>query len=369
MAQQDLKAKENLKKKISPKKILLPAMIGVLAVFTLLYFQVKGEKISFESVQFTSLTILFLFVASAFMILRDLGYMIRFKVLSENKVTWRQAFRVIMLWEFASAISPSAVGGTSVAVIFVHKEGISVGKSTAIVMATSFLDELYFLLMFPLMIMMVGPDTLFTVGEAAGMSFANRFFYFAVIGYGLKLLLFLFVGYGLFINPVIVKKTIMAIFGIKFLRRWRNDARRAGIDIINNSKELKRKSIWFWLKAGGATFLSWTSRYWVVNAIFVALFAMKSDHFLLFAKQLVMWVMMLVSPTPGGSGFSEYIFSEYLGDFMPNVAGLAIIVAFVWRLFTYYPYLLMGVIIGPKWLNDKFRIKKKVNKIYSNELQ
>jgi uncharacterized protein (TIRG00374 family) len=303
------------------------------------------------------------------MILRDIGYMIRFKVLSENKVTWRQAFRVIMLWEFASAISPSAVGGTGVAVIFVHKEGISVGKSTAIVMATSFLDELYFLIMFPLMIFVVGPDLLFTIGEETGMSFANRFFYFAVIGYGLKFLLFLFVGYGLFINPVIVKKTILAIFRVKFLRRWRNDARRAGIDIINNSKELKRKSIWFWLKAGGATFLSWTSRYWVVNAIFVALFVMKSDHFLLFAKQLVMWVMMLVSPTPGGSGFSEYIFSEYLGDFMPNVAGLAIIVAFVWRLFTYYPYLLMGVIIGPKWLNDKFRIKKKVHNSNPKEFQ
>jgi uncharacterized membrane protein YbhN (UPF0104 family) len=81
---------------------------------------------------------------------------------------------------------------------------------------------------------------------------------------------------------------------------------------------------------------------------------MKSDHFLLFAKQLVMWIMMLVSPTPGGSGFSEYVFSEYLNDFMPQVAGLAILTAFVWRLFTYYPYLIVGVIIGPKWIRDKF---------------
>ena len=66
----------------------------------------------------------------------------------------------------------------------------------------------------------------------------------------------------------------------------------------------------FWLKTGFATVISWTSRYWVVNAVFVAFFAMKNKHILLFARQLVMWIMMLVSPTPGGSGFSEYIFSQ-----------------------------------------------------------
>ncbi len=359
MTKIDLKEKQNLEKKISPKKVIIPAVIGVFAVFTMLYFQIRGKNLSFAVINFTYLTVVFLIVAALFMMLRDVGYMWRFRVLSENKVSWFQAFRVIMLWEFASAISPSAIGGTSVAVVFVHKEGISVGKSTAIVMATSFLDEMYFLIMFPLMIFAVGPETMFTIGETSGLTFANQFFYFAVIGYIIKFAYILFISYGLFINPVIIKKTILAIFSVKPLRRWRNDARRAGLDIISNSKELKRKPFGFWFKTGLATFVSWTSRYWVVNAIFVAFFAMKSHHFLLFAKQLVMWVMMLVSPTPGGSGFSEYVFSEYLKDFMPQVAGIAIITAFVWRLLTYYPYLLAGVIIGPKWIRDKFKKIKK----------
>jgi uncharacterized protein (TIRG00374 family) len=359
MSKKDLKEQENLERKINPRKVIIPAIIGVFAVFGLLFFQMRGKEIDFSVIDFTAASVLFLLLAALFMIMRDIGYMIRFKILTENKVTWWQAFRVIMLWEFASAISPSAIGGTGVAVVFVHKEGISVGKSAAIVMATSFLDELYFIIMFPLMIFAVGPETLFTIGETTGLNFANQFFYFAVIGYSIKLVYNLFLSYGLFINPVVIKKTILAIFSIRFLRRWRNDARRAGLDIINNSKELKQKSFWFWAKAIGATFLSWTSRYWVVNALFLAFFAMKSDHFLLFAKQLVMWIMMLVSPTPGGSGFSEYVFSEYLNDFMPQVAGLAILTAFVWRLFTYYPYLIVGVIIGPKWIRDKFKRKKK----------
>jgi len=71
-----------------------------------------------------------------------------------------------------------------------------------------------------------------------------------------------------------------------------------------------------------------------------------------------MWIMMLVSPTPGGSGFSEFVFSEYLSDFMPQVAGIAIIIAFVWRLITYYPYFIIGAFVVPRWIQDKFGSKK-----------
>ncbi len=362
MVKADLKEKENLEKQISPKKVIIPALIGISGVAGLLYFQVKDSDLSFSVIRFSYITVLFLFVAVLLMALRDIGYMWRFRILAENKVTWRQAFRVIMLWEFASAVSPSAIGGTSVAVVFVHKEGISVGKSTAIVMATSFLDEMYFLIMFPLAVFIAGADTLFSIGDSSGLNFANEFFYFAVTGYLIKFVYILFISYGLFVNPHIIKKVVLRIFGIKPLRRWRKEARRAGLDIIKNSEELKKKSFGFWFKAGLATFISWTSRYWVVNAIFVAFFAMKSNHFLLFARQLVMWVMMLVSPTPGGSGFSEYIFSEYLKDFMPPAAGIAVITAFVWRLLTYYPYLTAGVIIGPKWIRDKFGKSKNVSK-------
>lgn len=359
MAKNNLNKKENLEQKISARKIIFPVLIGIVGVFVLFYFQTKNKNINFNVINFSYITVVFLLIATLFMILRDVGYIIRFKVLSENKVSWLQAFKVIMLWEFASAISPSAIGGTSVAVVFIHKEGVSIGKSAAIVMATSFLDELYFIIMFPLMILIVGPEMLFTIGETSGLTFENQFFYFAIIGYSIKLAYNLFLTYGLFINPVVIKKTILAIFSIGFLRRWRNGARRVGLDIINNSKEFKRKPFSFWLKAGAATFLSWTARYWVVNAIFVAFFVMKKGHVLLFAKQLIMWIMMLVSPTPGGSGFSEYIFSEYLNDFMPHVAGIAIITALVWRFFTYYPYLLAGVIISPRWIKEKFGKTKK----------
>lgn len=344
---------KSIASRISPKKMIYPIFIGLGFVAYMLYnnFDVKA----FDVVKFTWHSLFWIIIAILFMAFRDLGYMLRIRILTDNDFTWRQAFRVIMLWEFTSAITPSAVGGTGLAIIYVNKEGIGIGRSSAIVMATSFLDELYFIIMFPLLILFLNPQKLFFVDD--GLSFANEFFYFAVVGYGIKLAYIILLSYGLFKNPQGLKKLLVSIFKIRLLRRWKSGAENAGNEIVESSKELKTKPFMFWIKAFGATAFSWTSRYWVVNALFLAFFVVN-DHVLLFARQLVMWIMMLVSPTPGGSGFTEFVFTEYLGDFLPAVAGIAIVMATLWRLITYYPYLIIGSIIVPSWVRKKF-VKKE----------
>ena len=63
---------------------------------------------------------------------------------------------------------------------------------------------------------------------------------------------------------------------------------------------------------------------------------------------------MLISPTPGGSGFAEYVFKEYLGEFLPSM-GVAVAIAILWRFVTYYPYLIAGALIIPKWIIKAFK--------------
>ena len=113
------------------------------------------------------------------------------------------------------------------------------------------------------------------------------------------------------------------------------------------SKELKGKPPKFWIKSFGATLASWTARYWVVNFIILA-FIPLSDHLLIYGRQLVMWVIMLISPTPGGAGIAELAFSGFLRDFIP--VGLIAALALLWRLISYYPYLFIGAFILPKWI-------------------
>jgi len=354
---------KNIFRQLHPRRIIIPVAIGLIVVLWLILKDININVL--KEIEFTWRSVFWLIVAWLCMVGRDLGYMIRIRILSENDLTWRQAFRVIMLWEFTSAITPSTVGGTAVAVVFIHKEGLSVGRSTAVVLATSFLDELYFVIMFPLILLIVGKEILFTTSlEGTGGALLNNLTFVAIAGYGLILAWVLFVGYGLFINPEGIRKTIIWIFKLPILRRFRDSAIKAGDDIVESSHELKKKPLTFWIKAFTATILSWTSRYWVINAILMAFFDI-SQHFLIFARQLVTWIMMIMSPTPGGSGFAEVILSRYISDAIPldavHVTGVALAMAIIWRMISYYPYLIVGASIIPGWIQRKF-IKPSIKK-------
>jgi uncharacterized membrane protein YbhN (UPF0104 family) len=349
---------QNPFKKLSGIRVVYPVFFGLGVIFFLFWkeFDIK----MFDVVNFNAHLFFFLFLALVFMFMRDLGYVLRIRILTNNELSWTQAIRVIMLWEFSSSVMPSAVGGTTIAMIFINHEGINLGRSTAVVMATSFLDELYFVLMFPFLLLTIKVSTLFSVGifsNSNHISITNEFLWFAVIGYGLKLIYTIILTYGLFFNPRGLKWLLLWIFKLPFLRKFRYEAHITGTDIINSSRELKLQSFGFWSKAFGATFFSWSSRYLVVNALILAFFAVP-DHFLLFARQLVMSNMMLVSPTPGGSGFAEFIFTRYLSDFIPVEQGLVrsfgIMLSLLWRMISYYPYLIIGAIILPIWLRNKW---------------
>ncbi|GAB4462926.1 MAG: lysylphosphatidylglycerol synthase transmembrane domain-containing protein [Bacteroidales bacterium] len=343
--------KPEILKSISPIKIVLPILIGLAIVGFLIYKDWNQQAVN----SFTITTVVLVFVAISFfmMFLRDIGYMIRLRILSEKKLSWKKTFYIIMLWEFASAISPSAVGGTTVATYFIYKEGVSLGKSTALVMATAFLDELYFILLFPIIIFSVGIQQLFSSTAA----FSNNYLYFAFIGYGIKFIFDLLIAYGLFVNPQSLKKILTGIFKLWFLKKWKEKAAHTGDDIIIASNELRGKPFLFWLKAFGASFISWTARYWVVNFLLLALLAGINiqyngislyEHFEIFARQLIMWVMMLVLPSPGASGFAEAVFSDYLSVFVP--VGFAALLALAWRMVSYYPYLFLGIFLLPPWI-------------------
>lgn len=354
-----------LLKKIRPGKIFIPMFLGIAVVAYLFYDEFDINQLL--AVKVNSQVILFLFLAFFMMVIRDLGYMMRIKILSQNKFSWRNAFNINFLWEFTSSITPSAVGGTAFAVIYVYKEGLTLGKSTALVLATAFLDELYFIIMFPLMFIILNPSFLFGIGNgyAGDLDFTNKYFYFSIIGYSLKVLFIALIIFGLFICPQAIRKLLLWIFDFRFLKRWYQKAVKTGSEIVESSKILKKEKFFFWVKSFVATFFSWTARYLVLNFLLLALYASLNpqmladmsvgDHLLVFARQLVMWIMLLVLPSPGGSGFAEAVFSDYMADFMP-IAFVGIM-AFLWRIVTYYPYLVIGVLIIPKWISKHFHIR------------
>ncbi len=348
-------------KSIHPAKIVLPIIIGIAVTGFLMYREYEPGSLS--QLSFTLQSVFWLLIAILLMGIRDLGYMIRLRILTSNKLSWRKSFNIIMLWEFTSAITPSSIGGTSVAIFFINKEGIKLGRSTAVVMVTSFLDELYFIITFPLILFLIGRTDIFSLNpdEAIVPWYQNQYLIFALTGYSLKFLYTLVISYGLFFNPRGLKWVLLWIFKLPIIRKWRPHANESGTELIQTSQEFKKWPLKKWILAFLATAVSWTARYWLVNALIITFFGIHwlnwDDHILVFGKQLVMWIMMLVSPTPGGSGFAEYVFKGFLASFIPMGTGVAM--AFFWRLISYYPYLFIGAFVIPKWVKKHFVSRKK----------
>ena len=66
------------------------------------------------------------------------------------------------------------------------------------------------------------------------------------------------------------------------------------------------------------------------------------------AQQLGMWIVMLLSPTPGALGIAEITFPKFIGPEV-NITTLGVVVL-IWRLLTYFVYLILGSIIFPNWI-------------------
>jgi uncharacterized protein (TIRG00374 family) len=348
---------------IRPSRIILPVLIGLTVTGYLLY--TEFEPGSFDSISFTLQSVFWALFSFLLMGVRDYGYILRLRILTNNELSWGKAFNIVMLWEFTSAITPSAIGGTSVAIFFINKEGIRLGRSTAVVMVTSFLDEIYFILTFPIILLFLGRSDIFVIDDASANLawYQNQFFLLALGGYIVKFLYTAVLIYGLFFNPRGLKWLLLMVFKLPIIRKWRPQANESGTDLIQTSKEFSGWPFSKWLKAFGATFFSWTSRYWVVNTLIITFLGVKwlgfEEHVHVFAKQLVMWIMMLISPTPGGSGFAEYVFKEFLAIFIP--AGTGVALAFFWRFVSYYPYLFIGTFMVPRWNRRHFLSHNKPN--------
>lgn len=282
--------------------------------------------------------------ALLFMVGRDFFYMVRIRLLTKNKLNWKAAFYVIMIWEFASALSPGVVGGAAVAMFILNRETIPFGKATAIVVITAFMDNLFYVLMIPFVFLFIHHSELFPVEGSQALV------WWFWGGYAIILSVSLLLYLTIFWYPKLATRFLLFIFRLPFLKRWSFIAKEWGKDIETASEEFKEEKRSHWIKVFLATCGSWISRYLVINAIMNAFLDLGFlENMKVLGKQFVLWLFMLVTPTPGGSGVAEYAFGELLGDFGATailLAGMAIL----WRLISYFPYLFIGAIVLPSWI-------------------
>jgi len=290
-------------------------------------------------------------------------------LLSDHHFSWKKSIELIFIWEFASAVSPTSVGGTAVALFFLAQEKLKSAKAITIVVYSVVLDSAFFILSLILLMIFVGPEIIRPGAHDFSLldNFAISFFavLFIMMLYGGLLF------YGLFIDPNRLKAFICLFGRIKWLKKYRKYLQKTGDGIITASYELSNKNWIYHLKAFIATSLAWFMRFALVNAIIIGLIStVKTDfttQILLYGRNQNMYVQTAFTPTPGASGFSEVMFGGFYSDFVP--VGIALLIAIIWRLITYYSYLFAGVIVVPNWIrkiiNQRNRAKEEDQKLLS----
>lgn len=312
------------------------------------WYEFRANNGEFKTLNWTESAFLYLGIGLIMMAFRDLAYMVRVRILTGRRLNWKQAFNVIMLWEFASAITPGVVGGSAAALFILEREKIPLGQSTALVIITLILDNLFYILFIPIVFFTVTSRALFPsdlewLKENGLTVFWLAYSIIVVINTALIL--------SVFISPRLITGVVNLIYKLPFLKNRRAKAIQFGKDIETASNTLKNQPLGYWLKLFLTTIWSWAARFLVLNFVLFAFIELQLiDHLMVLARQLMMWLTLLVTPTPGGSGMAEFAFSVLFADYINPVGFSAVGLALVWRTLSYYPYLLIGSILLPRWL-------------------
>ena len=350
---------EEVLKSIRVSKIILPILIGVVVVLYLLWQQFDVE--AFSKINWNSYTLFWILAAVILLIIRHIAYATRLRILSGKVFSWKKCVELIFIWEFSSAVSPTSVGGTAVALFVLAQEKLAAAKTTALVIYTAILDTIFFVGTLPIWIFLFGPSIirpdLTSWDNLDGWGYVFVGAYILMAAYGTLFF------YGLFINPKQLKRSLTWVTKFRFLKRFQTKATNLGADIIIASKEMRQEKWSFHIGAFLATATAWSCRFLLLNCLIIAIVdSTPTDFFTqaaLYARLETMFIIMAFSPTPGGAGFAEIVFGGFLGDYVP--VGISLIIAFMWRGLTYYAYLIVGVIVVPNWIRNLLNRRKRRN--------
>jgi hypothetical protein len=187
------------------------------------------------------------------------------------------------------------------------------------------------------------PDLSGHVVMQAFRGFASKAWY----GYSAFVFISAFFGIALFVLPHTTRKIFHALSEVRLLSRIKDSIKHFGDEIEITAHEYRNCGPGFYIKMVLATLVNWTGRYMLVVAIIFAFNPGGFNVMEVFARQYVLWIFMVVPSTPGSSGVAEIAFIALNCEFMPT--GLSGAIALIWRMYSYYLYLVLGMLVLPRW--------------------
>lgn len=347
----------NVLKSLRLTRMIIPVLLGVLAVAYLFYSQFDAEK--FYAIRWTSAAFLWLGAALFLLVLRHLSYAYRLWILTEKFFSYRRCLLLIVLWEFSAALTPTAKGGPFVMLFVLTRERLPAGRTAAAVFYTMICDSGFFVLSLPVLLLIYGPPMLFPgmnsfhdIGLASGTFFVT---------YSMMLVYWLLLAFFVFVRPQWGKILLGWLARRRFMKRYAGRMLFLAEEFTLAAREMRGQNWKYHARVILGTIGAWTAKFIMINCIIIALVPTTpvdgATQAFIYARLVAMFTIMTFSPTPGGAGLAEIALAGFISDYAPQ--GIGIMVALIWRLMAYYGYLFLGALIVPGWVNANLKLRKK----------
>lgn len=319
---------------ISPRKILWPILLSLVVLGAIGYFTFEPDE--FRQVV-DRINPWLMAAALGTVVLRVYFGGLRLNFISRGRLGRAAGLRGQLAWDFFSNVTPSAIGGAPFAAVYVARDKqISVGESTAFMLFSMLLDQLWFALTIPIVIvasmyMEVIPGALGDVGTAGFM-----LYFCGMLGW---VVLF---GYATLFRPDVLQHMASRVFRIRWLRRFHDRVEHSMRQLGRRAKILRSQPAAFYVKGFLLTIGTWASRYLLLLFI-VWSFYEEFDKILLLFRTAAMTLGSLIMPTPGGAGGIEALYALFIGTLIPSAALAPTLLA--WRFLGYYLFVGLGVFL------------------------
>lgn len=332
------------KQKTVKRSILLSIFISVIIIAAILYFTIDENTIHY--LQTASIRYEFFILAGLVNLIFWTIWGARIKILS-NAID--KKFR-IGLWEstkivianlFLANITPSMAGGEPVRIYLLKKNGLHVGKATAVTLGERLLDALFLLLCVPF--------AFYIFGNYIQNQYLKIGLYAAVLIFIIIVLLFIYA----IKKPKRMKALLIRI--ATFLNRFSKKKRShlQLIDRISEEVDHFHESMVFFVTKGKKTFFIafvFTALFWITGWIIpiLLLLGLGQQPFIIqsCAAQVLLVLVAMMPTTPGSTGVSEGGVAALYGVFLNSyLLGLFVL---LFRFITYHMGLIAGAIFQYK---------------------
>lgn len=275
------------------------------------------------------------FVAALLMMLARVffgGWRLQF--ISQGRLNLVQGTRGQLAWDFFSNVTPSAIGGGPIATLYVAKDrGIEVGEATAFMLFSILMDQLWFALSIP--IILVASFMIEVIPASVG---SVGLWTFVAIFVGMLLWAGLF-AYATLFRPSMLERLADRVFSFRYLTRFHDRVMQEMRTFTCRAQSLRAQPPSFYLKGFLLTGGVWMGRYLLVVFIIWSVFP-TFDKLLVFLRTVAMTLSSLILPTPGGSGGLEGLYALFIGPLIPEALVAPTLLA--WRTLGYYIFIALG---------------------------